>query len=238
MGHETSVPSFTPPSGPARWARGLLFATAVLALVAAGSSAAQYELLGRIDGGDFSMEEANANDSRQAGIGMVQVAFYLATAIAFLTWMHRAHKNLPSLGSRDLQYTPGWAVGGFFVPFLNLVRPLQVMREIWLGSDPAGVERDRGADGAAARTALGTPPLVGWWWGFFIANGIIGNVLARMSFAPDQSVDDLQSLTSLILVSDVLEIPGALLAAGVVGQITRWQGERHDRAQQLGDIAA
>jgi hypothetical protein len=35
-----------------------------------------------------------------------------------------------------LKYSPGWAVGSFFVPILNIFRPYQIAQEIWKASDP------------------------------------------------------------------------------------------------------
>ncbi|MFC1995866.1 DUF4328 domain-containing protein [Chloroflexota bacterium] len=45
---------------------------------------------------------------------------FVITAVLFYMWIHRAHRNLPSLGVSGLKYSPGWAVGGFFIPILNL----------------------------------------------------------------------------------------------------------------------
>ena len=125
--------------------------TLVLAIVAVFSSAAT---MGVLD------VEGDPNDSRRRLIGSFQIWLFLGTSVAFLFWFHRVQKNLPALGGRELKYTPGWAVGGFFVPFLNLVRPIQVMREVWHGSDPSGLERDGAPDGPMIRNQLGTPWLV------------------------------------------------------------------------------
>jgi hypothetical protein len=49
----------------------------------------------------------------------------------------RAYRNLPALGAESPRFSSGWAVGAWFVPFLNLVRPKQIMDDIWRASDPA-----------------------------------------------------------------------------------------------------
>jgi len=74
----------------------------------------------------ITMAEATANDARQRLIGVFEIVLLIGAAVTFLVWFHRVDKNLSALGGRDLKYTPGWAMGGFFVPFLNLVRPSQV----------------------------------------------------------------------------------------------------------------
>src|SRR5689334_7274535 len=112
-----------------RWTIGLLLAVVVLSVGSIMSELQQVDLLTRISTSDFTMSEVTSNDSRQFAVLVAKLALLVATAVAFLIWFHRAHKNLPALGARELKYTPGWAVGGFFVPLLNLVRPADVMRE-------------------------------------------------------------------------------------------------------------
>ncbi len=229
-----SVASFAPADGAARWTKGLLVATLVLSVVGIVSGLLQIELLSRAATGGISDTEVAANDSRQQLIGVLQIVLILGTAVAFLMWFHRVHKNLPALGGRELKYTPGWAVGGFFVPFLNLVRPLQVMREVWHGSDPSGLERDVASGGPSIRNQLGTPSLVGWWWALFLVSSFLGNITARMAFAPNQTLDQLQVMSGLLVFSDVLDVPSAFVAIGLVARIARWQGERSDRIRQSG----
>lgn len=229
-----SVPSFAPADGAARWTKGLLVATLVLSAVGIVSGLLQIELLSRAATGGISDAEAAANDSRQQLVGVLQVLVYVGTALAFLVWLHRVHRNLAPLGGRELKYTPGWAVGGFFVPFLNLVRPVQVMREVWHGSDPAGAERDTSSDGPSIRNQLGTPKLVGWWWALFLISAFMGNITMRMGFADNPTLDQLQALSALLVLSDLIEIPSAVIALLLVGQITRWQTERRNLVLQSG----
>ncbi len=229
-----SVVPFSSPDGAGRWAKGLLIATLALSVVAAVSGLLQIELLSRAASAGISNAEAAANDSRQQLIGVLQILVFLGTAVAFLIWLHRTHKNLPALGGRELKYTPGWAVGGFFVPFLNLVRPLQVMREVWHGSDPAGFERDVGAGGPAIRNQLGTPSLVGWWWALFLFSSFLGNITARMASASNQTLAQLQALSALLVFSDLLDVPSALVAIRLIGRVTSWQSERAELVRRSG----
>ncbi len=228
-----SVSPFAPADRAARWTKGLLLGMFVLSAVSVVSGFLQVELLSRAATGGILHAEAAANDSRQQLIGVLQIMLQLGTVVAFLIWFHRAHRNLPSLGARDLKYKPGWAVGGFFVPFLNLVRPLQVMREVWYGSDPSRVERDASFDGPSIRNQLGTPALVGWWWALFLVSSLLGNISMRMAGAPNPRVDQLQAASVFLVLSDLIDLPSAFVAIRLVGRITSWQGERWDRIPQL-----
>jgi hypothetical protein len=46
-----------------------------------------------------------------------ELYFWIAAGIVFLIWVYRAHNNLSSLKVRGLEYTPGWAVGLWFIPW-------------------------------------------------------------------------------------------------------------------------
>jgi hypothetical protein len=207
-------------AGPAQWAKWLLFATLVMSSIGILSGLAQVELLSRAVNG-ISEAEAAANDSRQQAIGGLQLLLLVATAIAFLTWFYRAHRNLAVVSSIKPVYTSGWAIGGFFVPFLNLVRPLQVMRELWHGSlSTSGRPAEQSG---SSKHFTSTPALVGWWWAMFFASGVLGNQTMRLSFKQNPTLSDLEMLSWLQILSDACDIPGALLAITLIGTITARQ---------------
>jgi hypothetical protein len=85
-------------------------------------------------------------------------------------WIHRAASNLRGLGRWGMQYSPGECVGSFFIPFLNLWRPLQGMTEIWKASDP---ENDQGSWFASSSTPL----LLGWWLTWLVSNLVASTLL-------------------------------------------------------------
>src|SRR5262245_12865276 len=55
-------------------------------------------------------------------------------AACFIPWFHRAHKNVTSW--HKTRWSSGWAIGGWFVPFANLVVPYMVAKEITSYSGP------------------------------------------------------------------------------------------------------
>jgi len=56
--------------------------------------------------------------------------------LLFCVWIRRANINADALVASGMEFTPGWAVGWFFVPFANLFKPYQAMAEIYRASDP------------------------------------------------------------------------------------------------------
>ena len=61
---------------------------------------------------------------------------FIATAIAFLFWLDRAARNLPSLGEGRRALAAEHVVGVFFAPVVNLFAAPYVVYHVWLASDP------------------------------------------------------------------------------------------------------
>jgi Domain of unknown function (DUF4328) len=61
----------------------------------------------------------------------------MSTGSAFIAWFSRAYQNIERLGARDLRVKHGGAIWSWFVPILGLIRPKQIMNDIWRASDPA-----------------------------------------------------------------------------------------------------
>lgn len=206
---------------------GMLAIGMVMNLIGTGSGYMELGLLKRFQAGQEVTDlEADQNDQRQMLVGVLQMVAYIVTAILFLMWFHRAHRNLRSLGARGLKYSPGWAVGGFFVPFLNLVRPYQVMQEVQKGSDPSGL--DGGASSGSA--------LIGLWWGCWI----ITNIAAQASFRFANSAEQIPQLilaSYVTLAADVISIPAAILAILVIRGIDTDQETRHERISPNSSMA-
>ncbi len=114
------------------------------------------------NGVEFSDRETAMMDWIPDALNLLSIAVRLTAIITFLMWIHRAHGNLPSLGAVNLEFTPGWAVGYFFIPVLNLIWPYLIVSEIWRGSDPAKYNSISG------RYLRSSSWLVARWWGLFL----------------------------------------------------------------------
>lgn len=96
-------------------------------------------------------------------IALARLPLYLFTIVTFLIWLNRSYKNLPHLKSENGEFSSGWAVGWWFIPLANLVKPFQVVRELWNRSDPE-FEPEYGFF-----TSLGgAPGFMGIWWALWI----------------------------------------------------------------------
>ena len=155
--------------------------------------------------------DAHASDVERRAIGLVQIAVLVITGLVFLRWIFRANANARQLGAADMRFTPGWSIGWYFVPFANLWKPYQAMKEIWLASAaPADWQNHpRGA-------------ILPWWWFCFLLSGITGNILFRLARAATD-VSTLMSADVMIIIADTASILLSWLALVLVGQIYRMQ---------------
>ncbi|HLM18029.1 MAG TPA: DUF4328 domain-containing protein, partial [Acidimicrobiia bacterium] len=148
-----------------------------------------------------------ATESARRLVGVAGLAFgavLLATVVVFIVWMWRSAKNNELLDRVRPRYTAGWSIGGWFIPIGNLWIPVRIMHDLWQGSDPA---TQRHEDWRVLRRT----PLIGWWWGFYLASRIL-------TFTP---------------VGVVCSVPAAVLAIVVVRRITERQLEARDLAPAL-----
>ena len=141
------------------------------------------------------------------GVDISQALLLLVTGICFLVWTYRLNRNLRVLGVAGLKFTPGWAVGYFFIPVVSLWQPYQVFREIWQASDPGPAPRS----GQAWQT-LPVPALLGFWWVLWM----ISNVVDRLSAQTPSNAD-------AEIASAVFGLISAVLAVGVVRTFTARQ---------------
>ena len=206
----------------AMWTISLLSLGILADLGGVGSTLLQVDLLERAAAVGIDESEATANDSRQMAIGLIQSVVYIAGSIAFLMWIHRAYRNLPSLGAKSLNHSPGWAVGYFFIPIANLFKPYQISREIWIGSYPRRMLDELFLQpGRGPRTAL-----IGWWWAFWLIMNFAGQIDMRLAMY-GESIDALLASSWATIVSDLISVPAALLAIAVVWRIDTNQTTRH-----------
>ncbi len=201
-----------------KWVFWIFVTLVILNVGALVSGYAQAELLNRaISGETITWAEATSNDGRQALIGFAQLALYIAAGIAFLMWIYRAHRNLPSLQAANLRFTPGWAVGWFFIPIMNLFRPYQVVSEIWKASNP----KVDTTDGTSWKS-VATSPIVGWWWAFYLISSFVANIALRTVFS-GQEIPDLLTSTYAYMVSDAIDVVHILIAISMVSRICQFQ---------------
>lgn len=225
--HPIDLPPFESAASRVKLVTAFLIISIALDIVSLFSTYAQIELISDVKHGQtITTEAADTNDSRQQAIGALQVLVYIFTGLFFLMWIHRAYKNLSALGATGLKYSTGWAVGGFFVPFLNLVRPFQVVTEIWKGSDPSS------PGGAAWETSPSSPTIAQWWSGY-LASAAIGWLSFNYARGAT-TIDSLINVSWVLFVADVVSVIAALLAIRMITAINSRQEAKYISLMQGG----
>lgn len=202
----------------ANWVTAMLALGLLIGVVALWASIGQMELLNRITHGEhFTVEEANASDSRIQLIGLGQLVILITTVIFFGRWIYVAACNVRALGAQNLTCSPGWAVGYYFIPFANLFKPFGAMKEIWKASgNPAAWEQEPGS------------PILGTWWTFWIFSCVFGQIALRTTLGA-RTPDDYSAAAAITMVSDVIDILLAIVAIWLVRSLTQRQLETAQR---------
>ena len=201
-------PRYEPLRGRAASAAAVFGLLLVLDVVAVGSSLLEVQLLDRIAVGENVTDaELNANDTRQGMIGVGQFALFVACVVTFIRWLHRAYKNMDSIGPPYRRFDTGWAIGAWFVPVLNLWRPKQIANDVYDSGFPQ---------------RHGRPFWLHLWW----AGWLISNVLGRIAF-PDlgdnPTLPQLRQDSINYMISDGFDVAALALAIVTIRVLTKRQ---------------
>jgi len=136
-------------------------------------------------------------------MGIVQFVLFLILGITFLRWIHRTNKNLHTLSSRTMIFSPGWAIGWYFIPIANLWKPYQAMKEIWEVS-----HREKNANHT----------LLKWWWFLWIVSTVLGRIAFKLIMKAEDTEGYIASAAAYI-VSDGMDLALHLVALLLVTRI-------------------
>ncbi len=122
--------------------------------------------------------------------------------ICYLVAVYRVTANSHALGRPRPESSPGFAVGSYFIPILNLFKPYQIMKECY----------------TACR--VDSTSLLGFWWAAHIIFGILSQVSFRLSMSSirmesAQAAASMQQLATLI---DVVNLP-VLITLAIYSQL-------------------
>lgn len=151
----------------------------------------------------------------------------IAAAVLVIVWCYRARKNLDAFPGAAPSLGPGWAVGGWFVPFANLVIPYRVVAQI----ARASLWRSR------------TPRYVMLWWAAWLAYLLGGSGMAVVEGVASldlplepQTTADIQLYVdyygSGLPVRMVTLILGAVAAAALITVIRRISAAQEARIRR------
>lgn len=201
--------AFHPPQqtyrDPASFARAV---TIALVLVAGVQAMAVAFVVTRLTAGTtltFSISDQGTVDGPD-GFDIFQWVSLMVSVMtygAWLAWQYRVHSNARLAARERVPTSAGWGVLCWFIPFVNLVKPYLVMREI---------RRASVSDPFRRRW------IVGLWWACWIAPMIVG-VLAVIDVVSDLVGTLSRSSGPPRLIMELDEGPLRLIAAGQLSMI-------------------
>jgi hypothetical protein len=122
---------------------------------------------------------------------MVNFFIVLASLILVGRWIYRTNANAHSF-SDAVSITPGWAIGWFFVPFANLVKPYEGVKETWKASHQV-----------AGRFEELESPLLPWWWGLWLATNAASGISARIGAMSGEPMAGLLGFDIFVSIANV-----------------------------------
>ena len=199
--------------------RGFFYAAAAIGLAAALAGVNEARRIESWLDGDVG-SAARLADAREATAGLVALFGFCGLALAVLTivWWYQAYSAIARTGASGRSWSPGWAVGGWFIPIGNLIIPRLVLDEV----DRVSSAAERGAPETwrdSARLASAR-----WWWGCFVAASVL--VAVGTTLTTDQLERGLESslayrrglwLTTTGLALDVASALFATTALRAIG---------------------
>jgi hypothetical protein len=196
------------PTGLTKFLQRLLWISVAVACIALVDDVVEFV---QVQVGQLTPDQVATNDPIQGIIGLLQSGLGIVTGITFLKWIYRAYKNIQGFGAEGLRFSPGWAVGYYFIPILSLIRPVQVMSEIWRASDdPRNWPR-----------RPGSWLIVSWWTLFLIYTGV---TQVSLEIAIQASTNDQWTLAAVLAIAgDLVSIPLSIAALRLVTEVYRRQ---------------
>jgi hypothetical protein len=204
----------------AKNAIALFWVLAGITVISIISTFMEYGLLQKAVTGNITIDEANSNDLRQRVIGIVEILIHIAVIVSFIMWFRRAYFNLHSLDCYT-RYSEGWAAGAWFVPFLNLVRPFQIMKEIW---DRTQERTQQGMQELKIESSV----ILGFWWFLWILTNIAGNIYTRLVLNGDHDVKELIALDVTAIILDVANLVNIFLIITIIKKINGYEERLKD----------
>jgi hypothetical protein len=202
----------------------------------------QISLLGNVASGEVTQKTLQLSDSVFAGVGLAQTPMLIVAGVLFLLWLRAAVTAAHDLVTAPhLRWSASQATWSFFLPFVNLVRPYHVVRDLHDVLDPEGIPEPaprldpKGVgDYRSVKLKKAPPPStlphasIGAWWGLYIVSGLMGYGIAG---SQGTSVDALVVNRQVVALSSAVEIVAAGLAVMVVRAIDGRLSERLRRVR-------
>ena len=178
------------------WVVRFLWLHMFIAAFAVVVNALEFDFFKDIENQSFQTEEeliiaGNLIDQLHVVAFISFLITFILGGIVIFKWIYRSNINAGLLGAKDMKFSPGWSVGWFFIPVVNLWKPFQAMQEIYNASLNPANWKD-----------LGKPKIVLQWWGLWM----ISNSLNQFNNKKAEKAETISELINVNLLNQAGEI--------------------------------
>lgn len=150
-----------------------------------------YQLLITLENSPYAIDEQMSeafenNEAKVVLMSLAQMGIFIFELILTLSWIYRANKNIRALGALNMEITPGWSVGWFFIPFANLWKPYQAVKEIFVNSKKLAMSQ-------VNKTGHFLPI----WWGSYLLSGVLSRISAQLASREDLELSGYKNINIL-----------------------------------------
>ena len=127
-------------------------------------------------------------------------------------WFRRAYYNLYVRGIK-LKYKDYWAAGSWFVPFLNLYRPFEMMKELFVRTKEALTGRKRFSEKWLSTKILN------YWWVLWIGYWVLERITKKIMI--NSTVDEIIVVSILYMIVYIIGALSALVTIRLINNYSK-----------------
>lgn len=179
-----------------------------------------------------NIDKIEFTDMLTSIIAIIQVSSFIVCIVLFLMWFRRAYGNLIRLNYNSLEYSETGSVWGYFIPFVNWVRPISTTKEIFINTQRA-IKRHNDQYSMQQETSF-----INFWWITYIISGGIDNFASR-SFNRANDIPSYIEANNMMMISDLISFIPLALVIYVVIKISKLESlllETHSSRSVIDEI--
>lgn len=169
--------------------------------------------------GDFSVIGSSEILAKYITIlALLYLIAVIVNIVSVCTWVYRANQNIHLAELGNIKYSSGWAVGWFFIPFANLVKPASVMGEILNSTNKLS-----GKTESPNLHSQGLPTPVVVWWAFYVISYFIANLSTNLFNGNDLEFNNYGLISGMVFTALVFSIISAIFLIKLINGISKTQ---------------
>ena len=166
-------------------------------------------------GSSSALADLDMVDLVSAVTGGIYFVAYLICAIVVGRWIYRVNKNAWQI-SDAMTVSPGWNIGFFFIPILNLFRPFRGVRETWqVSHSPSDPDNEP------------VPAVMRLWWAGWLIAGVFGQISFRLGLRAT-TLEDFVEVAWVDVAGSPFDIMAGLALLWIIRRLTEAQGRLRD----------